>query len=172
MKLVRMKILLAVGIKMDFKKMFESGTLENGLNKQNFISFSLTVENSSAWRGHVKKCKVAKIVNLNFGGEDIEVIDEKGNRLLDEDAWRKGLENRAKLMLENKDEELTKEEIGMSSQNFKAGVQDGSFYENHLLAVGCMCGTNVDINEIKQEHKDYVASSAGEVSVKKTNVYF
>jgi len=166
---MKVEILLVVKIKMDFKKVFEVGTLEQGLNKQS-SHLSLVIEDSSAWRGHMKKCKIAKIINLNFGGENIKVIDEKGNRLLDENAWRNGLENKAKLMWERRSEEVIKEEVGVKSQNFKAGVQDENFYSNHLLVVGCMCGASVGVDEIKQKSNDYVASSR-EVSAKKGNVY-
>ncbi|MDP3917471.1 MAG: hypothetical protein Q8Q42_04275 [Nanoarchaeota archaeon] len=164
---------------MDFKKLFEAGNLDTGL-KNNLSSsgmLSLAVEGSHAWKNHIKICNVAKIISMNIGGERIEVIDETGNRLLDGNEWRIGLENKAKLMIEGQKvvEEKPKESI--NSENFSIRM-DSELYGGHLLAAGCMCGVKIEVGDVKQKSNEYgiTASSSGEVyasgeSPKKGSIY-
>ncbi|MBT3865651.1 hypothetical protein HOF78_00935 [Candidatus Woesearchaeota archaeon] len=146
---------------MNFRKDF-TNIEGDGVLDTHGVALKTAMEGSSEWKSHVSNCKDAKVNFLSVGGERIITNDER-SKLFDEEIWRKGLEEKSKMMLSGDRKGFDKKsEDTLKSENFNLGSTfDSEKYEKQLLSVGCMCGVEVNLDSVSVDGSYSVSSSVG-----------
>lgn len=128
-------------IKMNFKKEFTHGA-----------ALSNAMELSPDWKNHISDCNGAQVNFLSIDNKKIIVNDVKNN-LLDDELWRKGIEEKSKLMLGGNSEGFMKKSKILKSDNFVV-CSNLVFDLSQLQSVECARGTkiNLDSNTLKESY--------------------
>lgn len=102
------------------------------------------MKTSGDWKNHKSHCDSAQVMFLKIDGKKIIANNDK-SKLLDDVQWRKGLEEKSKLMLSGNREGFFEKTVSLKSENF---VIDSNFTidSNQLLTIECKCGEEVNLD--------------------------